>query len=63
MSSKRVKVSARTIHALLAGQLSLERYLESHKDSARVLEIALKSKGAQSARCIQKHRKLKTTTG
>ena len=42
MSSKRVKVSARTIHALLAGQLSLERYLESHKDSARVLEIALK---------------------
>lgn len=40
MSSKRVKISARAIHALLAGQLSPERYLESHKDSVRMLEIA-----------------------
>jgi hypothetical protein len=42
MSSKRVKISARTVHALLAGQLDAERYLASHKDSAGFLERALK---------------------
>ena len=62
MSSKRVKISARAIHALLAGQLSPERYLESHKDSVRMLEIALKQ--GRSIRAVHlKHQKLKTTTG
>ena len=42
MSSKRVTISARTIHALLAGRLAPEQYLESHKDPVRILDIALK---------------------
>jgi hypothetical protein len=54
MSSKRVTISARTIHALLAGQLTPERYLESHKDSARILEIALKQGRTISAVHLEK---------
>jgi hypothetical protein len=51
LSSKRVKISARTVHALLAGQLDSERYLASHKNFVGFLERALKQ--GRSIRAVQ----------
>jgi len=48
-SSKQIKISARTVHALLAGQLAPERYLAGHKDSVKFLEDALKQGRSMSA--------------
>lgn len=42
MSSSRVKISARTVHALLAGQLAVERFQASYEGPVRIFESALK---------------------
>jgi hypothetical protein len=48
-SSKQIKISARTVHALLAGQLTPERYLAGHEDFVKFLEDALKQGRSISA--------------